>query len=767
MLKEFEYTGSEAGRDCYTGIAENGKKYVAYIPSAALDTIDLQDVCKRQVYESLCYTAEDAQKSYYYAEPFMSDKEYDSLVEEIAQLETEWAGTLLAPAENSPTVRVAPEDVTELKKVRHEYPALSLDKTKDIDKYVSAFEKGEKATQKKGVVLMWKMDGSTVVATYDNGQLVQLATRGNGEVGSDITHNAPYIKGLPLQINFKGKLVVRGEAVMSYAEFNRVNAELSDGNKYKNPRNLANATISMLDSKEMRKREIQFFAFELTARIENKKSSIHYWNTMTDRLSYLFALGFQVVPLAYTDISLLKCRMTELEDSVNAFDYPVDGLVCCLEDIDYAEKLPGTEHNPNIMAGYAFKWTDETVETVLRDIEWSASRTGLLNPVAVFDPVELCGTTVTRASLHNVSYIMDKYLHVGDRITVYKANMIIPQIDSNLDSDKYDNVSIGDVDLYGPKTCPVCGGKVIYHLGNDNTVTAKCDNPACAAKKSGEIAHMCERDCLNIKGLSEEKISYLLNHGYIKNRYSLFIQARNYVEGYGILNEDGDDLEEQEGWGKQSVKNLADAINAARTTDFVSFIHAMGIPNVGKGQAKALKKYLETNYKNLVEEYYTQGDGSYDLIGLLTEMVFRGFDFTKIEGFGKVIADSLTGWIECWLIEPDVLLYDSGEEDLIDFEYIHLLKELKFTDVPVVKSSNNAITGKTFVITGSLEHFSNRDEFIKVIEDLGGKVSGSVSKNTYALINNDTESTSGKNKKAKELGISIISEKDFLDLIGQ
>lgn len=771
MLKEFEYTGSEAGRDCYSGIAENGKKYVTYIPSTALDTIDLQDVCKKQVYESLCYTAEEAQKSYYYAEPFMSDKEYDALAKEIAELEAEW-GDEIGIAPNSPSVVIEPTVSNELKDVRHEFSAKSLDKTKDIEEYRKAFAK---AVEDGAADMLWvtpKMDGITGVATYEDGKLVLLATRGNGEVGKDITDKAKYIKGLPAEIEYKGKLIVRGEMVMTYSEFERINQTFEEEDLlYKNPRNLASGTLNQPEIEAIKQREITFYAFALVY-IDNEQYCSKSYDiggmiakSFGARLQCLEDLGFNVVKRWNATLFSLGYVVEAATKQLQKEDYPVDGLVTVMDDILAVKDLPDTGHHPNRAKGFAFKWADETAETVLRDIEWSASRTGLLNPVAVFDPVELCDTTVSRASLHNVSYIMDKYLHVGDRITVYKANMIIPQIDENLDADKYPSVTIDYASEYGPKTCPVCGGEVIFHLGNDNTVSAKCDNIACPAKRIGEIAHMCERDCLNIKGLSEEKISYLLNHGYIKNRYSLFIQARNYVEGYGILNEDGDDLEEQEGWGKQSVKNLADAINAARTTDFVSFLHAMGIANVGKGQAKALKKYLETNYENLVEEYYTQGDGSYNLIGLLTEMVFRGFDFTKIEGFGKVIADSLTGWIECWLIEPDVLLYDSGEEDLVDFEYIHLLKELKFTDVPVVKASNDAIAGKTFVITGSLEHYKNRDELVSVIERLGGKVAGSVSKNTNFLINNDAKSMSGKNKKAKELGIPIITEIEFMEVI--
>ena len=347
----------------------------------------------------------------------MSNYEYDALRDEVAAYESKHP-----EIEAYTSNHVGAEVVSELKRVKHEFPALSLDKTKDIDKYVSDFEKGVNKCGNDSIVLMWKMDGSTVVATYEDGNLVQLATRGNGEVGSDITHNAPYIKGLPMHIKYKGKLIVRGEAVMSYTEFNRINGLLPSEEQYKNPRNLANATISMLDSNEMRKREIQFFAFELTSAVDEKGERKS--DCMGVRFNFLDSHEFQIVPYCGTNINLLKCRMTEWEDSVENFDYPVDGLVCCLNDIAYAESLPSTGHNPNIMAGYAFKWADEEVETTLRNIEWSASRTGLLNPVAVFDSVELEGTTVSRASLHNLSYI-EKTLgtpYVGQKIYVYKAN---------------------------------------------------------------------------------------------------------------------------------------------------------------------------------------------------------------------------------------------------------------------------------------------------------------------------------------------------------
>jgi len=704
--------------------------------------------------KSLIKRLNEALEAYHNGEEVMSNKEYDELYEELFLLESK-TGIVFS---DSPTQKVGAEVVDFLPSFRHPYPPLSLDKTKDASLMASKFVKGIEDALKKGydhsnsLCLMWKMDGSTIVGYYNGGALVRLVTRGNGEVGNVISHNAPYIKGLPLIIPYKGELVVRGEAVMGYKEFDRINQTLSEDYRYKNPRNLANASIQMLDSREMSKREIVFKAFDVMKCDASP-------NIFSNRLEMLDGFGFDVVEYEVTTPDRLEACIQQWTDRAADYDFPVDGLVVCMEDVMYADTLPGTAHNPHIMRGFAFKWQDEEAETVLRNIEWSASRTGLLNPVAVFDPVELCGTTVNKASLHNLSYIADRDLRVGDRITVYKANMIIPQIGSNLSDRK---PAVRDINSYITiDKCPICRCAVSTSLSND-TFTVRCTNPFCGAKQIGNIVHAAKKDCLNIQGISEERIEFLMTRGYINNLFDLYIQARNYRDGYGILNESGDDLIEEPGWGEQSVKNLAEAVNTARRTDFVSFIHAMGIPNIGKGQAKELKKFLDSHYDELVKEFYPDNDGSYDLIGLVSSMVYSGFDFRAVEGYGDIVASSLEKWIDDNLTDNTLFFIEEGDPARW---VIDLLGQLIFDDERPAKTSNDAITGKTFVITGSLFHYKNRAELVSVIERLGGKVAGSVSKNTDYLINNDTRSVSVKNRKAKELGVRIISEIEFMEVI--
>ena len=406
----------------------------------------------------------------------MSNYEYDALFDELVKLEKE-TGIILP---NSPTQKVGSEVVNDLPKDKHEFPAKSLGKTKSYEDFVAEFRKGEKATNCKEAVLTWKLDGLTIQCTYEDGKLIKAVTRGNGEIGSVITHNAPYIKGLAMTIPYKGKAVFRGEATMTYSEFNRINNSLPENEeKYKNPRNLANATVQLYDSNVMRTREIQFHAFSLVYCDDMP-------NSFVDRLDFMKAQGVFVVPYAHCSIDCLENVMRQWEKMVNNFDIPVDGLVAAFNDAAYANSLPGTSNKPNPLVGYAFKWADETTETILRDIEWSASRTGLLNPVAIFDPVELEGTTVTRASLHNVSYIEERNLKIGDRITFYKANKIIPQIAENLDKNKCGMISI-------IKTCPICGEPISLVSDND-TVVAKCKNENCKAKLVGKFTHFVERD---------------------------------------------------------------------------------------------------------------------------------------------------------------------------------------------------------------------------------------------------------------------------------
>ena len=641
----------------------------------------------------------------------ISNKEYDELYDKLVLMEKQSNTHLF----DSPTQRVGyVTKVDGLKKVRHEFPALSLAKTKDISEFPKIFN-----VRNKMATVMWKCDGSTVVATYDKNHLTCLATRGNGEIGQDITHNAPFIKGLPLTIPYSGKMICRGEAVMTYKEFNRVNAELPAEEQYKNPRNLANATISMLDSSEMRKREIWFEGFKLVY-VERGSTPL---SGFSGGLAFMLDNGMNVVEYRTAPVSSgydddLITVMNDFTNRVSECPYPVDGLVVAADDVDFASQQPGTAHNPSPLVGYALKWKDDTVETTLRAIEWSASRTGLLNPVAVFDPVELEGTTVTRASLHNVSYIMEKNLLLEDRITVFKANKIIPQVAENLDANKH-----GPIDpTWLCHRCPVCGQLTVLETSKDGSTVCKCVNPDCAAKHIGKFVHFAERDCMNIVGMSEQTVTKLVEAGYLKyfsDFYNLYLHK--------------EDMEKWEGFGKKAIENLLSAIEASRKTSFVPFIHALGIPNVGLGQSKLLSKHFGGDIHKFLK---CEG---------------WDYDFTQIEGFGDVINKSLQDWFAAE-IKPGW-----------DTETFNLLNELTFT-APVT-TVESTLTGKTFVITGSVEHFENRDALKEFIESKGGKTSGSVSKNTTFLINNDVTSTSGKNQKAKTLNIPIISEEDFLKMV--
>lgn len=662
----------------------------------------------------------EAAKAYYAGEEIMSNYEYDALYEQLLQMEKESGITL----PDSPTRTVGATAVTELARVMHEYPAKSLDKTKEYDVFTKAFRKGKEQTGCNLTVLMWKLDGSTLQCTYENGKLVMAATRGNGEEGSDVTHNAPYIKGLPMSIPYKGKLVVRGEATMAYSEFNQINENLPAEDQYKNPRNLATATIQLLDSNEMREREIWFNAFSLVYMDEMPP-------TFYERLTLLYGWGFNMVDTELVEIEDLENQMKIWEQSVSDYDIPVDGLVVAFNDAAYAETLPGTEHNPHVLNGYAFKWQDETAETVLRKIEWSASRTGLLNPVAVFDPVELEGTTVSRASLHNVSYIMELNLMVGDRITVYKANKIIPQIAENLSKDLHTYKL--PLDFIPDNTCPVCGGEteVIRSIKNGSATLARyCMNEKCPAKAVGKFVHFCERDCMDVTGLSESTIEKLVERGYVREYADIF-----------KLDRFKDNITKMEGFGEKSFENLVMAAEKAKKTSFIPFIHSLGIPNIGKGQAKLLSK----EYNGDVLAFFKDAQSH------------KGFQ--HIEGVGAVYEANIWDWADKYL----QFLSDSNVGE-VDRELENLLAVVEL-EVAKPKNAGSALAGMTFVITGDVNKFKNRAELQKFIEDNGGKATGSVTGKTSYLINNDVESASGKNKKAKELGVPIVSEEEFLKLL--
>lgn len=692
-----------------------------------------------------------ASDAYYNGEEIMSNREYDEYFDELAALEQE-TGVVM---DNSVTQTAGAEVVDSLPKIKHEFPALSLDKTKEASLLRKAMEKGQGSNYAN---LMWKMDGSTVIAHYKNGKLDTLATRGNGEVGSLITHNAPYIKGLPMEIPFDGDVTVRGEAVMHYSEFKRINSALPIDEQYKNPRNLANATVSILDSGEMRQREIQFYAFHFTdapwqklnEKLENRLDvSVNF----SDRLLALSELGFQVVEYETVPVEQLEIAVDEWSERVSELDYPVDGLVVAYDDVAFAEKQPGTGHNPNRLVGFAFKWQDELVQTNLRSIEWSVGRTGVITPVAIFDPVEICGTTVSRASLHNLSE-MKRVLdtpYEGQAIEVYKANMIIPQVETGepiehlgygLQSDAIQKI------IVHPSGCPCCNKATTVKISKGNVEVLTCENEDCPARQIGRFVHFASRDCMNIVGMSEETISKFVNTGIIRN-YSDFFHLKNYPE-----------IAKMEGFGKKSYEKMLDACEKARTTDFVSFIHSLGIPNVGKGQAKLLKNYIEANMETLCPSYDENNGVPY--YSILCEMFDRNFDFTLIDGIGEVMNRSLYEFRDKYVGTMNCLPKSYEVEDLY--------AELGFTDKCVKKTKEEgsvSLEGKTFVVTGDVHHFKNRAELTAKVEELGGKCAGSVSAKTSYLINNDIESASGKNKKAKELGIPIISEEDFLDMISE
>jgi DNA ligase (NAD+) len=684
---------------------------------------------KKKEMETLIEALNEASSAYYNgATSAMSDREWDAMFDRLKKMEEETG--IVYP--NSPTQMVgAPVKVDELREVRHEFSARSLDKTKDITVFPKIF--GKRAAGM--AVVMWKLDGSTIVLTYDDGQLTLAATRGNGEVGTDITHNAPYIAGIPRKIPYNGHLVVRGEAVMSYKEFERLNNSRPEGvEEYANPRNLANSTVSMKDAEDMRKRKIQFFAFKLVHMDDPLPED---QDTFMGRLNYLDSLGFDTVYRLYGDSqSDLIDVMNGFSDAVEQFEYPVDGLVVASDDVRYAETLPGTGHNPDPLVGYALKWEDEIAKTVLRKIEWSLGRTGAITPVAIFDPVELEGTTVSRASAHNVS-IMKKYrLRVGDTIGVYKANKIIPQVAVNYTADENHTPALKYEESHSVH-CPCCGMETEPHISDDGTTEIEvCVNPKCPAKDVKKFAHFVERDCMNIKGLSEATLQKFLDSGFLHEFADLY-----HLDRYK------DQIVPMEGFGQKSYDNLIASVEKSRRSSFVPFIHSLGIPNIGKGQAKLFDK----EYNGDVEKFFVD--------------VYQRHDFTHIEGIGDVLNDNLWKW------GNEYLRYIPFEDSLnkvsppLNLEVYNLLKEVDIQIPEKASTGASSLAGKTFVITGKLKHFTNRDALVAKIEELGGKASGSVSKNTSYLINNDVESTSGKNKKAKELGVPVISEDGFLEMI--
>ena len=648
---------------------------------------------KKKRMQELVDLLNKASRAYYQeAAEIMSNFEYDKLYDELLALEAELGYTMAS----SPTVNVGYEVLSELPKERHEKPMLSLDKTKEVSK-LKEFLGNQKA------FVSWKLDGLTIVLTYKDGQLEKAVTRGNGEVGEVITNNARTFKNLPLRIAYQGELILRGEAIIGYSDFQKINEEIEDVDaKYKNPRNLCSGSVRQLNNEITAKRNVKFFAFSLV-----KAEDVDFQNSRIRQLDWLREQGFEVVEGYEVTADTIEEKVSYFANKIAENDFPSDGLVLVYDDIAYGQSLGMTSKFPR--DSFAFKWADEIRETKLLEIEWSASRTGLLNPVAIFEPVELEGTTVSRASVHNISIMEELELGIGDKIEVYKANMIIPQIASNL-------TRSGVKDI--PDECPVCHGKTEIRKVSD-TKALYCTNEDCGAKHLKSFALFVSRDALNVEGLSEATLEKFIAKGFI-NAYSDIFHLNRYAE----------EIQSMEGFGEKSYVNLQKSVEKARTTTLPKLIYGLGIANIGLANAKVICKEFHYDIEKMIH---------------LTED-----DLNAISGIGPVIAKA---YVE----------YFSNEKHVEELR--KLLEEL---DIPAEEVNTQAqiFENMNFVITGSVEHFANRNEVKAVIESKGGKVTGSVTSKTNYLINNDATSTSSKNKKAKELGVPIITEEEFLEMIG-
>lgn len=621
----------------------------------------------------------------------MSNYEYDRLYDELEGLERE-LGTTLA---SSPTVNVGYEVLSELPKERHEKPMLSLDKTKDVEQ-LKSFLGEQKA------VISWKMDGLTIVLTYQNGRLQKAVTRGNGEVGEVITNNAKVFRNLPLQIPYQGELILRGEAVIGYQDFERINEQIEDVDaRYKNPRNLCSGSVRQLNNEITARRNVKFFAFTLV-----KADGAEFDNSRMQQLSWLEKQGFEVVEHHLADRASIEEEVAWFSEQIVNNDFPSDGLVLVYDDIAYGQSLGTTAKFPR--DSYAFKWADEIRETTLLEIEWSPSRTGLINPVAIFEPVELEGTTVSRASVHNISIMEDLELGVGDTIQVYKANMIIPQIAENL-------TRSGVKDI--PQVCPVCGGATKIQMENE-TKTLYCTNPECQAKHLKSFALFVSRDAMNIEGLSEATLEKFIGEGFIRDFTDIYHLDR-YEETIKTL----------EGFGEKSYAKLITSVENSRSTTMPKVIYSLGIANIGLSNAKMICRAFDNDPQRMMQ-------------ATVEELV-------DIQGVGEVIARTFVDYFS-----------DEAHRDL----FKRLLQEVKLQK-EAGEESAQIFENMNFVITGSVEHFASRREVKEIIESRGGKVTGSVTGKTNYLINNDVQSASSKNKKAKELNVPIISEAQFLEML--
>lgn len=647
---------------------------------------------KQERMQELVTLLNRAAKAYYQdAQEIMSNLEYDRLYDELTKLEAELGITL----SDSPTVNVGYEVLSELPKERHESPMLSLDKTKEVQD-LKRFVGDQKA------MMSWKMDGLTIVLTYRDGTLFKAVTRGNGEVGEVITNNARVFKNIPLKISYQGELILRGEAIIGYKDFEKINEEIADIDaRYKNPRNLCSGSVRQLNNEITAKRNVRFYAFTLV-----QADGVDFHNSREKQMDWLREQGFEVVEHVMVTRDQVEDAVAEFSRKIVDNDFPSDGLVLVYDDIAYGRSLGRTAKFPR--DSYAFKWADEQVRTKLLEIEWSPSRTGLINPVAIFEPVELEGTTVSRASVHNISIMEELELGIGDEIEVYKANMIIPQIAENLTRS-----GVRDI----PEVCPVCGGKTeIRQVSNAKALY--CTNPDCQAKHIKSFSLFVSRDALNIEGLSESTLEKFIDRGYVKEFADLFHLDR-YEE----------EIKEMEGFGEKSFNNLKASVEKARETTLPQVLYGLGIANVGLSNAKVICK----EFKN-------------DLDAMLHADAEQ---LSEISGIGAVIAGTFTAYFQ----NPAHV-----------GQLKNLLGELKI-HAEEGEAKEQIFGGVNFVITGSVTHFANRKEVKELIESLGGKVTGSVTSKTNYLINNDITSTSSKNKKANELGIPIISEEMFLEML--
>jgi DNA ligase (NAD+) len=632
------------------------------------------------------------------ASEIMSNYEYDALYDELEALEEE-TGIVMS---NSPTQNVGYTVQSELPKEKHASRMLSLDKTKDRDELRAWLGEQE-------ALLSWKLDGITVVLTYEDGKLSKAVTRGNGDVGEVITENARVFENLPASIPHKGLAIIRGEAVIKYSDFDRINDAIDEADaKYKNPRNLCSGSVRQLNSRVTAERNVNFFAFTLS-----QAPDVDFENSRENQMKWMADQGFDVVEYVRVDKDSLIPAIEKYSERVMGFDIPSDGLVLTLEDLEYSASLGVTARFPK--DALAFKWADEQAETVLREIEWSPSRTGLLNPVAIFDPVELEGTTVSRASVHNLNIMEDMRLGIGDTITVYKANMIIPQIGENL-------TRSGKIDI--PDVCPVCGGRTEISIdgnagssGQSNTKVLICTNPDCLAKQVKKFSLFVSRDALNIEGLSEATLLKFIGRGFIRSLKDIF-----ELEQYR------DEIVEMEGFGDKSYENLIKSIREASNTTPARLLAGLGVPGVGVTTAAAIAEACRN---------------SWDTIRNLDEEALL-----KIEGIGDVIAKDFCAFFE-----------GSENAEAVDALVTKLNLDESF------EARGEGLAGKVFVITGSLEHFASRKDLKAEIEKEGGKVTGSVSSGTDYLITNDTTSGSEKNKAARELGIPVITEDEIIEML--